>query len=135
MKKAKHLCKTKYCRRSKNGHRSLCNTCEARAYRARHPIKYVYDTLKRNAKRRDKIFTITLVDFTEFIAGTDYLERRGRKNENLTIDRIDNNKGYILGNLRVMTNLENKKKYVEWFRNREVLEGDIVVGDNSNLPF
>ena len=133
--KKKIKCKTPYCRRKKNGHRTHCSTCEARRYRKAHPIKYVYDTLKRNAKRRDKIFTITLVDFTEFIAGTDYLERRGRKNENLTIDRIDNNKGYILGNLRVMTNLENKKKYVEWFRNREVLEGDIVVGDNSNLPF
>lgn len=101
-------CATKGCKHTVK--RALfCDICRQRVYRQNHEIKYIYSNLKHNAKRRGKEFTITLDEFVEFCKETGYVEGRGIKAENLTIDRIDPTKGYTKENIRAVTLSENVK--------------------------
>jgi len=122
---------------AKNGR--CCNTCTSRRYRAKYPLKYVFDTLKTNAKRRGKEFTITLNYFSEIVSQKEgYLEHKGRENGALQVDRIDNELGYIEGNIRIITAEENRAAYYEFMKQKSLHheEGDIYVGDLSvPMPF
>ena len=66
--------------------------------------------LRSNAHRRGKDFTITKEDFKEFCEETNYLELKGRTKNSASIDRIDPSKGYIKGNLQVLTLGQNSAK-------------------------
>jgi hypothetical protein len=117
--KNKHpdLCATKFCRNpsprayssdSKAGR--TCSKCKMRLWRANNPVQAAYANLKNNASRRGISFKLTLEQFAEWVAGTDYLQNRGRTAESLTVDRIDAERGYELGNLQILTNFENGLK-------------------------
>lgn len=73
----------------------------------RRPATYTLNMLRHSARKRKLPFTITLAEFEKFCAETGYLEKRGNKPDDLTIDRIDWNKGYSIGNLQVKTHAEN----------------------------
>lgn len=113
-KKAAGLCLTPRCsKEAKNG--NYCHACVDRRWRERNPIKAIYRKLKSNAKRRGKVFTISVEAFTEFInSNADYVEKRGRKARSLHIDRIDETKGYEEGNLQILTNQANSTKYYDF---------------------
>jgi hypothetical protein len=81
-----------------------------RLWRANNPVQAAYANLKNNASRRSISFKLTLEQFAEWVAGTDYLQNRGRTAESLTVDRIDAERGYELGNLQILTNFENGLK-------------------------
>lgn len=103
-------CATESCFNEAAKDRTVCLTCRDKVWRLRHPVEYVYKNLKHNAKRRGKVFTITLEDFREFISDTDYMTRRGRKRRDLTIDRVINELGYEKGNLKIITKSRNSRK-------------------------
>ena len=73
----------------------------------RTPLSYCLRMLRQSAKRRNLSFTLTLETFAEFCARTGYLEKRGRKPDSLTVDRIDRRGGYTPDNIRVLTFAEN----------------------------
>jgi len=75
-----------------------------------NPLGYTYSRLKQNAKRRRKTFTLTLEQFGQFCTETNYLELKGKQGSNLSIDRINNGKGYEVGNLQVLTLSANSRK-------------------------
>lgn len=135
-KKQKVNCHTPYCKNDKK-HGNYCNKCQSRKVRAKNPIKYAWDMLKKSAKKRSKVFTISLADFTILCNESNYIERKGRFNESLSIDRIKNELGYIKGNLRVVTNKVNRENYVEWYREQKKqgteIEDDIIVGEEPNF--
>jgi hypothetical protein len=79
-------------------------------YRKLHPFKYAYTTLKCNAKRRGKEFTLTLYEFICFCHETNYIGYKGKKGTCLSIDRIDQNKGYTFDNIQPLSLSENTKK-------------------------
>jgi len=134
VKKKKVKCHTPYCKNDKK-HGNYCNKCQSRKVRARNPIKYAWDMLKKSAKRRDKVFTISLEAFTKLCNESNYIERKGRFDESLSIDRIKNELGYVEGNLRVVTNKVNRENYVQWYREQkgQPVEGDIIVGEEPNF--
>lgn len=102
-------CPGKYCRnKTKNGLK--CNTCKSREKRARHPIRYAYDVLKMNAKRRGIPFKITFEWFKKFAIETDYVAGKGRTKKSYSVDRIRNELGYVPGNMRVLTVSDNSMK-------------------------
>ena len=84
-------------------------------WRIKHPMKAAYQTLKYNAKRRGKEFTITYEEFKLFAFKTHLLTRRGVKSTSYSVDRIDNNKGYIEGNIQCLPLGKNvqKQRYLE----------------------
>lgn len=105
-------CKTKYCkgRNDQGGH---CWKCIKRKYAEKYPVKYAYQVLKNNSKRRGIKFTLTLQEFIRFCVKTKILLGRGREKDCYSIDRIDNSKGYEADNIQVLTVSENSKKYTK----------------------
>lgn len=87
------------------------------------PLRYCYENVRIHARVRGKNFKLTFKDFCIAVSKTDYLKMRGRAAMSLTIDRIDNNKGYVRGNIQVITLSENASKgnrmmYVPFYRNQ-----------------
>lgn len=133
-------CKHKFCRRSAAKGRRECNTCSSRIHRTENPIRYAYQNLKDNAKRRGKRFQLTLEQFTEFAVKTEYIEKRGRSKTGYHIDRIREWEGYHIGNIQVLENTRNVKKKLEfdwrlkYARYRRV-DRPFSVGPTEETPF
>lgn len=73
-------------------------------------MRAAFVTLRYNATRRRKPFTITFEDFVEFCYKTNYMAGRGRTKTSYSIDCIINALGYVRGNLQRLTLLENATK-------------------------
>lgn len=104
-------CPTKYCRNDCAPGRKICHKCRSRDYVKRNPIRVAYLHLRRNARLRGKEFTISLEYFNEFCIKTAYIKKRGRFRDCYHVDRIDETKGYVEGNLQLLKNHENIRKY------------------------
>jgi hypothetical protein len=102
----------------------VCYKCIKRKYRAKYPLKAWYDTLKMNAKRRGKEFTLTLEQFSEFCKKTGYDEKKGKTADSLSIDRRRDTEGYHANNIRAITLSENTKR-----------QFDSSVAPEENCPF
>lgn len=103
------ICTEPYCRKlAKAG--SRCYSCEKKRYAEAHPVKYAYQVLRQNARRRGKEFSLTFEQFEKFCYETDVLHGRGRSATSYHIDRIDDSKGYTIDNIQVLTNSENIQK-------------------------
>jgi hypothetical protein len=89
----------------------LCSTCRARIWRIGHPVQYAYNNIKNRAQQRGIPFDLTIEQFELFCTNTSYIEYKGRCAEGITIDRIDENRGYCLDNIQVMTLVKNIKKH------------------------
>jgi len=117
-------CETKWCRNRKaektttykaadgtiivyKGFLNHCWKCHSRMLKERRPWTYVLNMLRHSARKRKLPFSLTIAEFKAFCLKTGYLERRGNKPGDLTIDRIDCNDGYHIGNIRVLTHAEN----------------------------
>lgn len=97
-------------RRKPTQKRKLCNTCKSEEFFLRYPAKRAFHNLKNNAKRRGKEFNLSYDWFLKFVTDTNYIEKKGREPHSLSIDRIDNSKGYTEDNLQVITFSENASK-------------------------
>jgi len=89
---------------------------KVKAWRKANPKKYAYQTLRNNAKRRGKEFTITYEYFCVFCYRYKYIGRKGRTADGYGIDRINETKGYVPGNIAIKKNGNNTRKYkaYEW---------------------
>lgn len=117
-------CATKYCRnkradkitryKSQSGRVIVyenklrhCWKCRARMLKASRPATYVLNMIRHSARKRNLPFTITIAQFQDFCAKTGYLEKRGNKPNDMTIDRKDWDEGYHIWNIQAMTHAEN----------------------------
>ena len=98
----------------KADHGNYCYCCLNRRYRANNRMKAAYFTLRDNSKRRNKVFEISFEYFAKFCKQTDYLNKKGRFKHSYHIDRVNEEKGYIEGNLQLLLNPDNVKKYVKY---------------------
>lgn len=108
------MCKTKNYRKTPRPKRSYCYSCNIKRYKERHPERYAYRVLKNNALRRGKPFTISFEYFLKFAVKTNYMAGKGITKHSLHVDRIKEHLGYVEGNLQVLTNTENVKKYLSY---------------------
>lgn len=90
---------------------SKCHSCVKRAYKERHPIKYAYQVLRNNAKRRNKHFTLTFQQFEAFALQNDYINKKGISSTSLQVDRIDESQGYHAWNIQAISLKENVTKF------------------------
>lgn len=102
-------CKTESCINETAPNRTICNKCRTRNYREKYPLKYIYDTVKANAKRRGKEFTLTLEQFSTFCNKTGYDAKKGKTSDSLSIDRRNPLNGYSEDNIRAITLSDNTK--------------------------
>jgi hypothetical protein len=104
----------KVCSKNKTPkNRTVCFTCLSRQQRAKDPVRYVWSYLRSNAKRRGVHFALPLDWFRDFVAQNGYMEGKGRTAQSLSFDRRDSRKGYIPGNVRVITIAENSRRVAE----------------------
>ena len=104
------ICKTCNVTEAANN-RTVCYKCYSRTWRTNNPAAYLWHNLKKSAKKRGIMFTITKVEFIAFISKTEYAEKRGRLSDDLTIDRVDGRVGYHMSNVQILTKSENSSKY------------------------
>lgn len=117
-------CKHELCINEADPGRRECRKCRAKAYRQKYPLKYIYDTIKMNAKRRRKDFSLTFDEFECFCKRTGYDKFKGITADCLSIDRIKANEGYHAWNIQAITVSQNaKKKY------------DDLLKPDDNCPF
>jgi hypothetical protein len=103
-------CWTRDCEKETAKGQRYCYACRKRKYREKYPLKYWYDTLKMNAKRRGKSFTLTLKEFETFCKKTGYDDKKGKTANSLSVDRIKNEQGYSFDNIQAITLSENTVK-------------------------
>ena len=103
-------CSSKHCRRDARKGRTICTTCDSRKRRATNPMFSAYRAKRHNARRKGKLFTITFEDFKQFCYRYPYMAGKGRSGVSFGIDCIDPAKGYVPGNLQLLTNAENSRK-------------------------
>jgi hypothetical protein len=103
-------CSTPGCTNENRPGRKICTACKTRKHRAQHPLKYWFDTLKQNAKRRGKPFTLTLTEFECFCQRTGYDKLKGKTATSLSVDRKNDNEGYHAWNIQAITLSDNSKK-------------------------
>lgn len=103
-------CKTSRCRNKAAKGRSICHKCKSRQLKERHPTTYYFNALRNNARRRGKSFKISLDYFRGFCDGSGYLNGNGKAANSLSIDRIQQHRGYEPGNIRILTLSQNSAR-------------------------
>ena len=124
------FCSNKECREALNEENAgssstlkggYCHVCErARAFRQRktNPRRFILYRVKGNAKARNIEFSLTYKDIPpipEFCPvfpwiRLEYKVGEGCRENSPSLDRIDNNKGYIPGNVRIISFRANDLK-------------------------
>jgi hypothetical protein len=96
---------------------TLCNKCNSERVKSESPEKKMFRRAKTRARERGIDFSITLEDVVipEFCPtlGIKLKVHKGRSGgnpESPALDRIDNSKGYVKGNVMVMSHLANMMK-------------------------
>lgn len=110
----KGLCIAYRCMNTHAKTRLYCHTHISQMWRKNNPLKAAYKAFKSNAKRRKKPFEITFEQFKEFALKTKLMKGRGKNKDSWHIDRIDEEKGYTIDNIQILTNSENVKKYLDY---------------------
>lgn len=129
-------CPLKGCRQQVRTKGLLCSRHNMRLWRKLNPLNAHFAQIRDRAVRRGQVFTLTLQQFKDAVAGTGYLEGRGRSATCLHLDRIDATRGYEPGNVRVITARENCQKSVQERRQKHV-DAKLGVGqtENDENPF
>lgn len=110
MRKTRKKCCVKGCRNFARHWRTKCARHLQAEWRAAHPVSAAFAALRDHARERGIPFTITRVQFECFAKLSGYVEKKGNGAHCLTVDRIDNLKGYVPGNIQPMTRSENSVK-------------------------
>lgn len=103
-------CETENCKNEARPGRKICNTCKSRKYKRTHPLEYWFNLLRCNARRRGKVFTLTIDQFKMFCQRTGYDKLKGRTPDALSVDRVRNEDGYTADNIQAITLSANVKK-------------------------
>lgn len=110
MPKKSDKCATPYCRNDRGKNRRYCYKCVKRKHKIDNPMRYAFDTLKSNAQRRGKEFSLTFEEFKKFCAETGYMDKKGKTATSMSIDRKENDKGYTYDNMQLLSLADNTAK-------------------------
>ena len=145
-KKLKKQCLVVGCTEQHRKDKSVCCKHEHESRQEKNPHRYWYGVLRRNAKRRGKIFTISLEYFIQFCKETNYINLKGKKSGSMTIDRKIDELGYIDGNLQILeVGANTRKRYVDYWKHQEQGYEEPAIDisefekpkaqDSGNVPF
>lgn len=104
----------------KDRRQPYCKSCQSKErlkYHAKYPHKAAYNDTRKRARKIGVDFDLTYAQYENIIESTPFcpmlglpLERGGDRYTSPSIDRIDNTKGYVLGNIRCTSTLFNNMK-------------------------
>lgn len=125
----KSKCITSHCRGPKQ-RGNYCYKCVRSKDKERDPVLYTLGILRRNARRRSVYFDLSIEYFRKFCEETKYIELKGKKGFSLSIDRIDPSKGYIEGNIQVLSLAGNsRKRFVDYY----IMNPELLPPSNSAI--
>lgn len=104
-------CAWKRCKTEALASSPYCSKHKHKKRKQDDPLGYYYDNLKQNARRRQKLFTLTKEQFGKFCEETGYLEKKGKGAGKYHIDRINPELGYSEGNIQILECMDNINKY------------------------
>lgn len=108
-------CSTPHCRhRAGKKKGGKCYQCAKRAERQKHPLKAQWRRLKSKAKQRGIIFCLPFWYFEIFAMRCSYIAETGNGAGCITVDRVNNLLGYVVGNIQPLTREQNIEK--QWQR-------------------
>ena len=123
------ICVSRGCKNDKAKKLILCHKHKHRRFKQINPLSYFYSVLKQNAKRINKDFDLTIDEFKDFCKETNYIEKKGINKNALTIDRINQKRGYSFDNIQVLPNTVNRQKYVD----EKILEYENGNGERKRI--
>ncbi len=124
-KKKKGFCTERGCSNTRCDGKNICAKHVHRKRKEKDLCAYTFHSLKCNARRRGKVFTITLDYFRGWCHGSNYLILKGRTAEEYSIDRDNPDLGYEPGNLKLMkVGMNSRKKYVDYYNKMQANEGE-----------
>jgi hypothetical protein len=101
-------------------------------YRERHPIDYILRRAKMRARQLDLDFNLEKEDIIVPMI-CPYLKvplkfemGKGYQDTNISLDRINNSKGYIKGNVEVISTLANKMKANADWKQLEIFATEVL---------
>lgn len=111
-RKKQKRCVVAFCqnRAGNNGKFRFCYKHHRQHQKFNNPLRYWFDVLRQNARSRKKEFNLTIKEFEIFCNQTGYLELKSKNAGGASIDRIDNEKGYSLDNIQMLTLSQNSRK-------------------------
>lgn len=87
---------------------SLCDGCYQERWRQLNPAKSAFSALKQKARERGIEFSLDYRYFKGIVDAYGYFEfNPDNFRDHLSIDRVDCTRGYVEGNIRVVTVSEN----------------------------
>ena len=100
-------------------------------FRSNNPREYLFRSVKNGAARRGIEFSLTLEDIPEIpkhcpVLGIELRFSIANRECSPSIDRIDNSKGYVPGNIRVISFRANSLKKDATFEEIEKIYDDAV---------
>jgi hypothetical protein len=115
------LCRVKFCRNDRAPSRRVCYKHHMQLFRARNPTRATYNQAKSKAKQRGIPFRLTFDEFKSICEASGYIEGKGHGPSDLTLDRVDPNRGYVFDNIKVITMSENSSKgsYERWVTTKD----------------
>ena len=118
-----HHCLTPRCRRTVNKKKEnspFCWKCRWHTKKEKNPLMYSFGNLRRRAKQRGKEFALTFEQYRSFCLNTDYHKLKGKSSLSLSIDRIDNSRGYFADNIRAIELTTNsRRQFVPFFARQQ----------------
>src|ERR1044072_987878 len=120
---------------------------ERKAKKRKNPFLYWSGINRPNANRRaiknntGKFWYVSFEHYVWICDTTGYLALKGRGKYDASLDCIEDEKGYVDGNIRVITVSDNSKKgkkYVAWnwiTKEWEIVTGPIVPKTEGDDPF
>ncbi len=114
-KRARGKCVTAHCRNylpasAIQNHNKHCSKCMMRIWRINSGLKATLARLRERARERAIPFSLTEQQLLEVIGDSNYLILKGRVRGMLHLDRIIPAKGYVMGNVQVLSVTENTAK-------------------------
>jgi hypothetical protein len=135
-KKKRGLCITSFCRKKAVEQRNYCHCCRKRKFAEMNPLKYSYMNLRQRARARGKEFTITYQYYENLAIKSGYDKGKGIFADSLTLDRLDNDLGYIPGNIGVKTRRANSmKRHYSDYKKGKGKNPFLPQYDYSEVPF
>ncbi|HEY4337339.1 MAG TPA: hypothetical protein VGM89_15620 [Puia sp.] len=87
-------------------------------------MRDAWQHLKDHSKERNIFFDLTLEQFAEFCVEYEYIQNTGNSKLSYCVDRVIEELGYTVGNLQVLTRVDNTVKENKRRRLRKFLVYD-----------
>lgn len=91
----------------------FCSKCRSRKWRANNPIRYAFSAIKGSAKKRNISFDIKFEEFKDWCEKTGYASNKGIARLTDHCDRIDDDLGYEINNIQILSQGDNVRKQRE----------------------